>query len=161
MEYSWIFTDIYPKNQPNVGKYAIHGASGIEDLLLHFSPVLENAASAEILSFRGVSKLGRPVAVWCSQKRASRGTVGGWAGRLERLISHDPWENCQFCEIPFGFSTGSVFWACSGPTSLWLRDEPRCSSGTGSWFPTQLTRPGGPSRWPRGQEAAAGGEGHF
>ena len=24
-----IFTYIYPKNQPNVGKYAIHGASGI------------------------------------------------------------------------------------------------------------------------------------
>ena len=25
----WIFTNIYPKNHPNVGKYTIHGAYGI------------------------------------------------------------------------------------------------------------------------------------
>ena len=28
-----IFTYIYPKNSPNVGKYAIHGASGYDDIL--------------------------------------------------------------------------------------------------------------------------------
>ena len=30
-----IFTYIYPKNYPNVGKYSIHGASGIDVVLLY------------------------------------------------------------------------------------------------------------------------------
>jgi len=41
-----IFTYIYPKNQPNVGKYAIHGASGIV-LGLVQSPAKRSAIPAK------------------------------------------------------------------------------------------------------------------
>ena len=32
-----IFTYIYPKNDPNVGKYSIHGASGYYDISLIYT----------------------------------------------------------------------------------------------------------------------------
>ena len=76
-----IFTYIYPKNQPNVGKYAIHGASGIEHLLLHFSPVLENAATAEIRSPRCL-QIGPPRRCVMQPKKSQPWAVElvGWRG---------------------------------------------------------------------------------
>jgi len=54
-----IFTYIYPKNSPNVGKYSIHGASGYIILYLLFSIAFVTPVA------RFVSK--NPHAVQCSE----------------------------------------------------------------------------------------------
>ena len=50
-----IFTYIYPKNDPNVGKYSIHGASGIQ---FHQSPVCESKITLQLTEFHSKESIG-------------------------------------------------------------------------------------------------------
>ena len=132
-------------------------------VLLQFSPVLENAAPAEILSSPRCLQIGPPRRCVMQPKKSQPWAVElvGWGG-WSPMIYDDLWPIGSMVLL---YRLYMVTWIPSiYPLYVSIYTSTMDPSWVGKlpvlWNPN-ITRPGGPSRWPRGQEAAAGGEGNF